>query len=77
VRFDGHTGKGGLWGGLAGLGAGAGIAAAITTSTDCFEGPCIILLPATGVAAAVRTAVAGYYAGRGMSPLAPELVLSP
>lgn len=77
VRFDGHTGKGALIGGLAGLGAGAGIAAALTMSADCSEGPCIILLPAIGVAVAVGTAFAGYFAGRGLSPLAPEFVLAP
>lgn len=77
VRFEGHTGKAALIGGLAGLGAGAGIAAAMTATAECSEGPCIILLPAIGVAVAVGTALAGYFAGRGLSPLAPEFVLAP
>ncbi len=76
VRFDGRTGHRGIIGALAGLGAGAGIAAAVTTSTDCYEGPCIILLPVIGVAVAIGTTVAGYYIGRSAAPRLPEFILT-
>ena len=77
VRFEGHTGKGRLIGSLVGLGAGAGIAAAIATGTDCYEGGCLIVLPAVGVAAAIGAAIAGYYIGRSMDRPGPEFVLHP
>jgi hypothetical protein len=76
VRFAGRTGKGKLIGGVAGFGAGAGIAAAATANTGITEGSFVILLPVIGVAIAASGALAGYFIGRSLDQPGPEFVLT-
>ncbi len=77
VRFGGRTGHGGRTGALIGIAAGAGTAAAIATSVDCFEGGCLIALPVAGVALAAIGGVAGYFIGRSTGKPGPEFSLAP
>lgn len=73
VRFTGRIGRGGLIGGLAGLGAGAGIAAAAAANGgSCCEGSTggavLLAIPAL--------AGAGYLIGRAMGQPAPSFVIA-
>jgi hypothetical protein len=76
LRFSGRVGNHGRMGLLAGLGAGAGVAAAVTTKIDCYEGACIIVLPVAGVAMMAIGGVTGYFIGRSTGRPAPEFVLT-
>ena len=77
VRFSGKVKRHGLIGALAGLGAGAGVAAATVAQTGITEGPFVIILPIAGVAMAGIGALAGYYIGRAAGTPAPEFVIVP
>ncbi len=76
VRFDGRVGKKRLVGALAGLGAGAGIAAVTVAQTEVSEGVGIILIPIFGVAIAAGGALAGYFIGCAADQPAPEFILT-
>lgn len=72
VRFSGRVGTHKLVGALAGTGAGAGIAAAILTGVDVYEGIGVILLPVLGVFIALMGTLTGYFVGRATGHAAPE-----
>jgi hypothetical protein len=76
LRFSGRVGNHGRLGLIAGLGAGAGVAAALTTKVGCYEGPCVIVLPVAGVTVTAIGGVAGYFVGRSTGRPAPEFVLT-
>ncbi len=76
VRFRGRSGKRGIMGGLIGLGAGAGIGAAIATGHDITEGSLVVILPVVAAGVAIGFGVAGYFIGRSMDHPAPEFVLT-
>jgi hypothetical protein len=76
VRFRGRRGKGRLIGTLVGLGAGAGIAAAVTTGRGVTEGPVAILIPAAGAATVVLGGLTGYLIGRSLDRTSLEFVLT-
>jgi RNase P/RNase MRP subunit p29 len=74
VTFRGKVGRRGLIGGLAGLGAGAGIAAASATTMDggsCEGGSCGIVVVAVPV-----LAVAGWFIGHAANPSAPSFLIA-
>jgi hypothetical protein len=75
ARFGGRVKTHGSVGLLAGLGAGAAIAAAYTTNTGCDESGCIALMGA-GIALAAAVAVAGCLVGRRIGQPAPEFILA-
>jgi hypothetical protein len=72
VRVTGRTGKGGLIGALAGLGAGAAIAGGVAASDNnaCEAGTCLY-----GIIAVPITVVAGWLIGRSLGPPAPTFVI--